>query len=61
MNKLVTKLADYAAARDRLLVQIVETLSADPRFTAAWLTGSFGRGTGDDVSDLDLNVVVLGS
>ncbi len=33
-------------------------LGDDPRFLAAWLGGSFGRGDGDDWSDLDLWVVV---
>ncbi|MBI3943500.1 MAG: nucleotidyltransferase domain-containing protein [Chloroflexi bacterium] len=48
----------YAAARDALLAQIVTALSADDRFVAAWLTGSLGRNEQDDVSDIDLTVVV---
>jgi hypothetical protein len=53
-----TPLLAYAAARDALLADIVRALSADDRFVAAWLTGSFGRDQGDAVSDLDLTVVV---
>ncbi|HKZ70578.1 MAG TPA: nucleotidyltransferase domain-containing protein [Anaerolineales bacterium] len=54
-------LATYASARETLLGQIVETLSADDRFRAAWLTGSYGRNEADEVSDLDLAVVVADS
>lgn len=48
----------YGFNRQKLLEEITRTLSADERFTAAWLTGSFGRGEEDLVSDLDLSVVV---
>ncbi len=51
-------LQEYAAARDELLERIVTTLKQDQRFIAAWLTGSFGREDTDEVSDLDLTVVV---
>lgn len=49
---------EYASHRDATLQRIVSYLQSDPRFLAAWLTGSFGRGTQDDLSDLDLRVVV---
>jgi len=48
----------YSAARETLLTEIIETLSGDDRFVAAWLTGSVGRNDADAVSDLDLTVVV---
>ena len=51
-------LAAYQTARDQLLAKIIDTLHNDDRFVAAWLTGSYGRGEIDAVSDLDLNVVV---
>ena len=51
-------LADYQLAREQLLARITEGLRQDSRFVAAWLTGSYGRGDQDAVSDLDLNVVV---
>jgi hypothetical protein len=35
-------------------------LEEDERFVAAWLTGSIGRGDLDDLSDIDLSVVVGG-
>lgn len=48
----------YRASRDALLQHILAVLSADERFVAAWLTGSLARGEEDDLSDLDLSVVV---
>lgn len=50
--------AQYAAERDRLLARVTRLLGDDPRVPAAWLTGSFGRGEADRLSDLDLTVVV---
>lgn len=51
----------YVTQRDALLATIVETLSEDERFVAGWLTGSFGRGEQDALSDLDLTLVVTES
>lgn len=51
-------LKEYAANRDQLLEHIVQFLKNDERFAAAWLTGSFGRNDADDVSDLDLTIIV---
>lgn len=51
-------LIEYAKTRDTLLERIVQTLEADPRVKAAWLSGSFGRGEADEWSDLDLHVAV---
>jgi hypothetical protein len=51
-------LAAYSAAREELLLRIHRHLEGDPRFVAAWLGGSYGRGEQDAVSDLDLFVVV---
>ncbi len=48
----------YAANREAMLGRIVETLQQDERFTAAWLAGSYARGEQDDLSDLDLRIVV---
>lgn len=55
---LPTTLSLYAASREDLLLRIHKTLEVDPRFIAAWLGGSYGRGTQDAVSDLDLFVVI---
>lgn len=55
MNNSIQK---YREGREYLLSQLVETLSKDERFIAAWLTGSYGRNDADAVSDLDLTVVV---
>ena len=49
----------HAAHRDRMLEIAVETLTADERFVAAWLGGSFGRDEQDDLSDIDLSIVVV--
>ncbi|MBI5354207.1 MAG: aminoglycoside 6-adenylyltransferase [Chloroflexi bacterium] len=51
----------YRESRDNLLSRIVQVISNDERFVAAWLTGSFSRNDADDVSDLDLNLVVSDS
>ncbi|MHB8624890.1 MAG: nucleotidyltransferase domain-containing protein [Aggregatilineales bacterium] len=46
------------AERDTLLARMVALLSADPRVCAAWLFGSLGRGDEDDLSDIDVWVIV---
>ncbi|MCP4429334.1 MAG: nucleotidyltransferase domain-containing protein [Chloroflexi bacterium] len=51
-------LSEYVANRAQLLEQITRFLEKDERFVAAWLTGSFGRDDADEVSDLDLTVLV---
>jgi predicted nucleotidyltransferase len=48
----------YRENRDRLLAQIIETLSGDERFTAGWLTGSYSRDDEDSLSDIDLSLVI---
>lgn len=48
----------YITAREALLTRVTSALQADERFVAAWLAGSFGRGTQDQFSDLDLHVIV---
>lgn len=51
-------LGEQLATRDAFLANLVETLKADDRFVAAWLTGSLSQGKADALSDLDLQVVV---
>ena len=48
----------YTKHRELLLQAIVEKLSTDERFVAAWLTGSFARGEQDALSDIDITLVV---
>src|SRR3989442_185935 len=48
----------HRAERDALLQRATDLLRDDPRVVAAWLFGSLGRGHEDDLSDLDLWVVV---
>ena len=55
---ITTLVKQYAAERDKLLENIAAALKQDQRFSAAWLTGSFGRNDTDEISDLDLTVVV---
>jgi predicted nucleotidyltransferase len=54
----MTTLAQLAEERDRLLARVTQVLVADERITAAWLSGSYGRGETDEWSDLDLHVAV---
>jgi len=48
----------YRTERDALLKRVVALLETDPRVRAAYLFGSLGRGEDDDLSDLDLYVVL---
>lgn len=48
----------FAADRDTMLAHIVPALQNDERFAAAWLSGSYARGEQDDLSDLDIRIVV---
>lgn len=52
------QLEAYRQNREELLSRIVTELSNDERFLAAWLTGSYSRGDPDEVSDLDIRLVV---
>lgn len=51
----------YRESRDNLVSEIVQVLSNDERFVAAWLTGSLSRNDADAVSDIDLTLVVSDS
>jgi hypothetical protein len=51
----------YRESRDKLLSRIVQIVSNDERFVAAWLTGSLSRYDADAVSDIDLTLVVSDS
>ena len=53
-----SNLDSYRDQRDKFLSQVVETLSKDERFVAAWLTGSLGTNEADAISDIDLSLVV---
>ncbi len=46
------------AARQQFVTALVDILTADDRFVAAWLTGSIARGDEDALSDVDLSLVV---
>ncbi len=48
----------YQQRRNALLTRIATELSGDERCLAAWLTGSYGRGDADEVSDLDICLVL---
>lgn len=47
------------AEREALRTRIMRMLESDGRIAAAWLFGSAGRNEADDLSDLDLRVVVF--
>src|SRR3712207_2665092 len=51
----------YLQTRNVLITSLVNELVNDERLIAAWLTGSYARNEADEVSDLDLNVVVAES
>lgn len=53
-----TTLEAYRQSREVLLTSIITELSADERCAAAWLAGSYARNDVDEVSDLDLRIVV---
>jgi len=55
---LIKSFEAYRQGRDALLHAIESAIADEPRIMAAWLFGSFGRGTQDDLSDLDLWLVV---
>ena len=46
------------AAQQSLIGSITRALSADARIESAWLSGSLGKGGGDEFSDVDVTVVV---
>lgn len=51
-------LNDYRQGREVLLTSIITELSGDERCVAAWLTGSYARNDADEVSDLDITVLI---
>jgi len=53
-----SNLEAYRQSREVLLTSIITELSNDERFVAAWLAGSYARNEEDEVSDVDLRVVV---
>jgi hypothetical protein len=55
MNKSMQTYSDH---RELFLRAIVEKLSTDERFVAAWLTGSFASEEQDAMSDIDITLVV---
>ena len=54
-------LRSYRQSRDALVEQIAANLARDERIVAAWLTGSYAWNNADEVSDVDLRVVVANS
>ncbi|HET6822031.1 MAG TPA: nucleotidyltransferase domain-containing protein [Anaerolineales bacterium] len=53
-----SNLESYRQSREVLLTSIITELSADEHCIAAWLTGSYARNDADEVSDLDIRVVI---
>ena len=48
----------YHQSREVLLTSIITELSGDERCVAAWLDGSYARNDADEVSDLDIRIVI---
>jgi hypothetical protein len=45
-------------AQQELIDRVIDDLATDPRVRGLWLTGSFGAGTADEYSDVDMFVLV---
>jgi predicted nucleotidyltransferase len=58
ISKMKNNLETYRQSREVLLTSIITELSGDERCVAAWLTGSYARNDADEVSDLDIRVVI---
>jgi len=54
-----TNLDVYREQRDALLAGMIETLAADERFAAGWLTGGYAGTEVDALSDIDISIVVM--
>ncbi|MCA9928671.1 MAG: nucleotidyltransferase domain-containing protein [Anaerolineales bacterium] len=52
------KLSTYQTEREQLLKQLTVFLQSDSRIVAAWLFGSLGRNDADELSDVDIWVIV---
>lgn len=48
----------YFKTKEVFLEALIEKLSSNEQFVAAWLTGSFSRGEQDALSDIDITLVV---
>lgn len=48
----------YAEERQRILTHITEVLETDERVEAAWVSGTIGRSTADDLSDIAVWVAI---
>ena len=53
-----SNLEAYRQSREVLLTSIITELSADERCASAWLKGSYSRKDADQVSDIDITVVI---
>lgn len=53
-----SKLSLFSTNREKLQKDITENLQNDARVVASWLFGSLGRGDADELSDIDIWVVV---
>jgi predicted nucleotidyltransferase len=54
----IETVARQAASRDAWLRKVTRQLENDDRVLAAWLVGSLGSGSADELSDIDIVVVV---
>ena len=53
-------LTAFQRSRESLLAEVTTSLAGDKRIAAAWLTGSYGRNDADEMSDLDITLVIEG-
>jgi predicted nucleotidyltransferase len=57
-SRLGANLCEHREDRDALLASWMDSLKTDPRIRAVWLWSSFEKGEADDLSDLDIWVIV---
>jgi predicted nucleotidyltransferase len=55
---IATALSEFVEDRTQILNRLTQILLSEPAIRAAWMWGSFGRGSADDLSDLDIWVAV---
>lgn len=59
IDKMISEmLMSRRVERDALLKRAIEAVECSPEIGAAWMFGSLGRGDEDDLSDIDLFLVV---
>ncbi len=48
----------FTGRKEEFIQRVREEASKDDRVRAAWLAGSYGNGTADEYSDIDLHLLI---